>query len=155
MDLRKNLQTDRVGQLQAAEALCVQPGDTIAAALALMRQNPGAGCVLVCDRKRLVGIFTERDVLRIIAQGGDLAEPVSSVMTAQPATIRADATVGQAVLQMHRGGYRRLPVVSAGGEPTGVIQTKNVVHYLVEHFPSSVYNLPPVPQATARDREGA
>ena len=43
---------------------------------------------------------------------------------------------------MEEGGYRHLPVV-VDDRPVGILSVKRIVHYLVEHFPATVYNLPP------------
>jgi CBS domain-containing protein len=55
---------------------------------------------------------------------------------------------------MEEGGYRHLPVVDQAGRPLGVLSVKRIVHYLVEHFPSTIYNLPPDPNAFPRRAEG-
>ena len=47
------------------------------------------------------------------------------------------------------------PVVDEAGRPVGVLSVKRIVHYLVEHFPGTVYNLPPDPDAVQHEREGA
>ena len=46
---------------------------------------------------------------------------------------------------MEKGGYRNLPVVDDAGRPVGILSVMRIVHYLVEHFPVAVYNLPPNP----------
>ena len=46
---------------------------------------------------------------------------------------------------MEDGGYRHLPVVDDSGRPVGVLSVKRIVHYLVEHFPSTIHNQPPDP----------
>jgi hypothetical protein len=56
---------------------------------------------------------------------------------------------------MAEGGYRHLPIVDDQHRPTGVVAVHGIVHYLVDHFPNTVYNLPPDPKASTRDREGA
>jgi CBS domain-containing protein len=56
---------------------------------------------------------------------------------------------------MVSGGYRHLPVVDEEGRPVGVLSVKQIMHYLVEHFPSTVYNLPPDPRVVPQEREGA
>ena len=55
---------------------------------------------------------------------------------------------------MEEGGYRHLPVVDERG-PVGVLSVKRIVHYLVEHFPTTVYNLPPDPAVVPQQAEGA
>jgi predicted transcriptional regulator len=90
-----------------------------------------------------------------MAQGAELSTPVSEVMSREPATIPSNATVGQAIRVMAEGGYRHLPIVDDSGKPTGVVAVHGIVHYLVDHFPETVYNLPPDPKAAPREREGA
>ncbi len=73
-------------------------------------------------------------------------------MVANPVTLTANETIAVAVQQMSKGGYRRLPIVDRQGKPTGVVQVSGIVHYLVEHFPKTVYNLPPVAHPVMQQR---
>jgi len=68
--------------------------------------------------------------------------------------VRID-TVADAIRTMSQGGYRRVPVVDELGRPLGVIKVAHIVHYLVDFFPQTVYNLPPDPDAVMQQREGA
>jgi CBS domain-containing protein len=155
MDLVKNLKIDSVSRLLTAPPLKVDPGQTVAQAVDLMRQQR-VGCVLVCAGERLVGIFTERDLLRrLLATGKPLTVPVSECMTVNPVVVHPKEPISAAVRRMEEGGYRHLPVVGEGGRPVGILSVKRVVHYLVEHFPDKVYNLPPDPAAVPHEREGA
>jgi CBS domain-containing protein len=113
------------------------------------------GAVLICEGEKLVGILTERDALKLMASGADLSTPVREVMSSDPATILSTATVGEAIRVMSDGGYRHLPIIDGQGKPTGVVAVHGIVHYLVDHFPETVYNLPPDPKAAPRAREGA
>ncbi len=70
-------------------------------------------------------------------------------------TIASSATVGEAIRMMSEGGYRHLPIVDSEHKPTGVLAVHGIVHYLVDHFPETVYNLPPDPKAGTSEREGA
>jgi len=45
--------------------------------------------------------------------------------------------------------------VDEAGRPVGVLSVKRIVHYLAEHFPATVYNLPPDPGVVPQEREGA
>jgi CBS domain-containing protein len=127
----------------------------VAEAVALMRQFQ-IGCVLVCRGDALVGIFTERDLMRrVLADGRPLSVPVGEVMTPDPASVRPKEPIGAAVRLMQRGGYRHLPVVDEAGRPLGVLSVKRIVHYLAEHYPATVCNQPPDPAAFPRRAEGA
>jgi CBS domain-containing protein len=127
---------------------------TVGQALQLLRAQR-TGAVMICDGVKLVGILTERDALKLMSAGVDFARPVSEVMSSPPATIPATATVGEAIRTMSEGGYRHLPMVDSAGRPTGVVAVHGIVHYLVDHFPATVYNLPPNPKTATKEREGA
>jgi hypothetical protein len=64
-------------------------------------------------------------------------------------------TVGAAIEMMSAGGYRHLPIVDDQGVPLAVAAVQGIVHYLVDHFPQTIYTLPPEPGKTYADREGA
>lgn len=155
MELARNLKIDSVSRLQPTPPRQVAPEQTVAEAIALMRQYR-VGCLLVCRDDQLVGLFTERDLLRrVLAPGLALSVPVSSVMTPDPVVVHPKDAVGAAIRRMVEGGYRHLPVVDDGGRPVGILSVKRIVHYLVEHFPATVYNLPPDPNTFPREPEGA
>jgi len=118
-------------------------------------QQHKTGAALICHEGRLVGIFTERDALKILAAGSNLDVPVSTVMMADPITLRPKDTVGKAISLMSAGGFRRLPIVDAAGKPTGLLKVTGILRYLVEHFPKVVYTLPPAPHHKTSEREGA
>jgi CBS domain-containing protein len=148
------LEGEGVASAYPDQPLATTVDATVGDAVQLLRAQR-TGAVLVCDGAKLVGILTERDALKLMASGGDFNRPVREVMSSPPATIPANATVGVAIRTMSEGGYRHLPMVDDQGRPTGVLAVHGIVHYLVDHFPETVYNLPPNPKATTKDREGA
>lgn len=155
MGLRANLWKDALTHLELKPALAISSQTPLGTAVELMREEE-SGYLLICDDGRLHGIFTERDLVkRVLAKGVGLNEAVAPYMTAHPATIRLNDPIGWAIHTMHRGHYRHLPVVDESGQPVGVLSVKNIVHYLVEHIPSAVYNLPPEPGRVQGAREGA
>lgn len=155
MNLRECLVEDLVGDLAIAAAVSVRPEETIRATIKLMQQSQ-SGCVLVQTGDQLCGLFTERDVVtRVLSEGVSLDQAVSSVMTTEVDTLLVTDSVADVIRRMHSGGYRHMVVVDAAGAVTGVISVKRIVQYLVDHFPSAVYNLPPEPNVTATAREGS
>ncbi len=154
MDPAKNLKVESVSRLNPSPPWKIRPGQTVAEAAALMREKV-VGCLLVCDQDQLVGIFTERDLLRrVLSQGQPLTTPVANFMTSAPVTVHPKDSIGTAIKRMQTGGYRHLPVV-VDGQPVGILSVRRIIHYLVEHFPEAVYNLPPDPDAIQHEREGA
>ena len=155
MELARNLKTDSVSRLHPTEPRKVSPQQTVAEAVALMRRHR-VGCLLVCEDSQVVGIFTERDLLRrVLAAGQPLTVPVASCMTPEPVVVNPKESISAAIRHMVEGGYRHLPVVDRAGQALGVLSVKRIVHYLAEHFPTTVYNLPPDPDAIPRSPEGA
>jgi CBS domain-containing protein len=155
MELARNLKIESISRLRPTPARCVRPDQTVAEAVALMKQHR-EGCVLICRGNELVGIFTERDLLRrVLAAGLPLSVSVASCMTANPVVVRPKDAVTCAVRHMEEGGYRHLPVVDEDGKPLGMLSVKRIVHYLAEHFPATIYNLPPDPNVFPLRAEGA
>jgi CBS domain-containing protein len=152
--LRQLLTATRVAQLAPKEVPSLRGEQTIAEAAREMRSHSHGSAMVRRDGK-LVGIFTERDLMRHLAAGRSLEQPLSSVMTSNPRTVTIDDTLMMVIQLMDEGGYRRLPIVNAAGEPVGIIDVKSVVHFLVEHFPKAVYNQAPRALLNARAREGA
>lgn len=123
-------------------------------ALQVMSEQ-GSGSVLVCDGDELLGILTERDVLKLISEQADFDAPIEQFMTAQPVTLGKDAAIAKAIQLMAEGGYRRIPIVDDRGRPVAMLKVSDVLHHLVEHFPQFIYNLPPAPHHVTQEREGA
>ena len=99
---------------------------------------------------------TERDVLRrVIGERVDLDSPITDVMTTDLASVRESDKIARAIHLLHERGLRHLPVLDDQGGPIGLITVRRVMEYLVEHFPQTIYNLPPDPSTILEAREGA
>lgn len=154
VDFHLNLSSETVEHSFPSEPLCVSPETTVRSALQKMKQENHAA-VLVCRDRVLVGIFTERDALKMMAKGANFDVAISDVMTRNPISLSRRGSVGAAISKMSQGGYRRLPILDDQGHPQGVLKVEGILHYLVEHFPSVIYNLPPEPHHATQAREGA
>ncbi len=114
-----------------------------------------SGCVLVCDGGKLCGIFTERDVLnKVIGVEDALDRAVSELMTPDPIYVHENDSIRKAVLAMHRGGFRSVPVVDSKERVVSCVRHKDIIHYLVEHFAQKVLNLPPDPENVPTTPDG-
>lgn len=153
--LKQNLWEDTVARLDVKPAVTVGPRATVREAVSAMQQGR-TGCLCVVDDEKLVGIFTERDLLkRVIGTGADFGAMISTVMSPSPATTTTDETIGTVIQGMRDRGYRHLPVVDKRGRVLGRISVREIVHYMVEFFPTVVYNLPPRPDQVDTEPEGA
>ena len=147
--------------LPARKPLLFSPDASATGAMRAM-QREHRGCVLVTEDgsadTRLVGIFTERDVLlKIVDRGRNpMVLPLAEVMTPDPHALAVDCSLAWVLNRMSAGGYRHIPVVDAEGRPVFVISVRDVVDFLVDHFPREVLTLPTAPGAErTRTREGA
>ncbi|HXD88118.1 MAG TPA: CBS domain-containing protein [Urbifossiella sp.] len=155
MELSRNLRVDSVSRLQPTPPLAIDDREPVSAAIETMRREK-TGCLLVTRQGQLVGIFTERDLLkRVLAAGLPLSVPMAECLTPNPAKVSPKDSVQTAVERMEKGGYRHLPVVDEMNRPIGTLSAKRVVHYLAEHFPALVYNQPPDPTKMPETAEGA
>ena len=84
------------------------------------------GAVLVLEGERLVGILTERDVLRAVARGIRDDAVVREWMTTAPETIDPDETTEHAATMMMHGGFRHLPVTE-GGAVVGILSIRDLM----------------------------
>ena len=88
------------------------------------------GSALVVEGGRLIGIVTERDVLRAVGSG-DVGGRVGDWMTRHPETVDADESTQQAAVVMIHGGFRHLPVLD-GGTPCGIVSIRDLMRVALE-----------------------
>lgn len=87
------------------------------------------GSVIVTDsEKRCIGIFTERDAIRVVAQKIPLKIPLKKVMTKKVVTIPDDASFTEARRKMISRGIRHLPVVNGEGKLVGLLAIRRVLN---------------------------
>ncbi|HSS61354.1 MAG TPA: CBS domain-containing protein [Candidatus Limnocylindrales bacterium] len=120
----------KISELPPGRLLSVDPDTTIAEVARRMRTED-TDSVAVMSQGRLVGIVTERDMVRAIADGVDSQQATASVvMTADPATVDADEDAAVVAVKMMRLGVRHLPVVNKSGKPIGLVSARNLVAVL-------------------------
>ena len=121
--------------IRRRDLLKLAPSLSIAeAARQMAKKNVGA--VMVMAGERLVGIFTERDMVRAVGRGLDLKKTrVADVMTSAPYTIGPDEPFGCALIVMHEKGFRHMPVVK-NGKLVGVVSARSALDPDLEDFVS-------------------
>jgi CBS domain-containing protein len=89
------------------------------------------GAALVTEGEKLVGIVTERDVLRAVARGIDEGTRISELMTPDPETMEPDESTQHAAVLMIHGGFRHLPIVE-GDEVVGMLSIRDLMRLVLE-----------------------
>jgi CBS domain-containing protein len=145
---REILQTP-IADVKRTAAVTVPPDAPVQKAVDLMRAKK-VSAVLVVERakaKRLVGIFTERDlVTRALPARSWARARVDKFMTKAPEALRTKDPVAYAVNKMSVGGFRHVPLVDGAGRPAGILSARDVLDFVVELCPEEILNLPPEPE---------
>ena len=120
----------KVSDVPPGRLISVDPQTRLSEVARRMRIDD-ADSVAVMSEDRLVGIITERDLVRAIADGVDPKVATADIiMSADPATVSADEDVAVVAVKMIRLGVRHLPVVDAKGRPVGLLSSRNLVGVL-------------------------
>lgn len=120
----------KIREVPPGRLVAVSPETTLVEVAREMRLED-CDSVAVMGDGRLVGIITERDLVRAIADGVDSKQATASVvMSPNPATVTTEEDVSVVALKMMRLGIRHLPVVDAIGKPVGLLSARNLVAVL-------------------------
>ncbi len=110
--------------------LAVEPGLPLTE-VAKRMVSRDVGAALVVDKERLVGILTERDVLRAVAGGLREDTLVADCMTRDPETMEPDEPIRQAAVLMIHGGFRHMPIVE-GEKVVGMLSIRDLMRVVLE-----------------------
>jgi CBS domain-containing protein len=109
------------------------PDAPVSRALETLKADP-AGAVIIAGPSGIVGICTERDVLKRIAGRGEVLEgPVERVMTPDPVILRDTDTVATALNKMAVGGFRHIPLVH-GDDLVGVVTASELMQWFMQKY---------------------
>lgn len=113
-------------EIMTKRLVTAKPSDTIAEAARRMAEN-GVGSVIVEDDEgRLAGIFTERDLVKMIARGVSPSTPLREVMTTNLVTASPDEPVTSVLCKMLRNNIRHIPVVE-DSKPIGIVSMRDMI----------------------------
>jgi CBS domain-containing protein len=120
-----------IADLMTRDVVTVAPEDTLGEAAAKMTEK-GIGAVVVSDFGRMIGILSERDIMRAVADRIHSSEArVREWMTADPITATIETSVEDAGLTMLEHGFRHLPVVE-GERAIGILSIRDVAQHQLE-----------------------
>ena len=114
----------RISEIMTEAAVVDSPDDTLQAAARKMWEQQ-TGSLLVLDGQELLGIITERDVLKAVATGTPMDTPVSDVMTKELITVEPGTSLRDAAAIMTEKWIRHLPVLE-GGRLLGIVSQRDL-----------------------------
>lgn len=132
--MQDHLIEDTIAALSPKAPITIDASASLAKAVRQMNTHR-IGCLLVTDAQdKLVGVFTEKDVLhRVVGVVEDMETAViANYMTPDPIALTANLPIAQALHEMHVHGFRHIPLIDSEHRPEGIISFRDVVHYLKE-----------------------
>jgi CBS domain-containing protein len=124
-----------LGEIVKPTFITVAPEDTLGEVATRMVER-NVGSVVVFDFGRLIGVLTERDIMRAVAARTHSSDArVREWMTADPITATADTSVEDAARTMFDHGFRHLPIVE-GDRAVGIVSIRDVAEWGIAHASS-------------------
>ena len=113
-----------VKHMMLTNVITASPSMTVKETIKMLHEKH-VGCVVsIDDDKKCIGIFTERDAIRLVAENVQMDQPLDNVMTKNVVTIQEDSSINEArrTIQVHR--TRHLPVVNQKGRLVGLLSVR-------------------------------
>jgi CBS domain-containing protein len=129
--VERSVMYDQVKTLKQYPPVTIKRSATVGQAIAIMAAaNVGAVLIVDADGK-LLGIFSERDLLKKIAgMTPDPADlPITQFMTARPECVTMTDTLNFVLQKMDAGGYRHVPVLE-NGKPVSIISARDMLRFV-------------------------
>ncbi len=131
-----------VDSLTTHPAITAFPDEPLSVAIQRMHDHR-VGSIVITDHQAIVGIATERDVLRVLANGADTTTLLSNVMSSPVDVVDAESDASKALATMRERGYRHAPVVR-GSELIGVVSLRDLMRVATIESPDD--DVPEVPR---------
>jgi CBS domain-containing protein len=138
------LKETKIHQILRPKLVMALPTITLQEALDLMHGERSGYIVVADDHSKLVGMFTEREVLMNVMQPNvSLSDPLQNFMRKDVHPLKKGDTVGQALDYMNKFNIRHIPLLDDFEQVTGILSIRTIVSFMAELFPVGVFNLPP------------
>jgi MHS family proline/betaine transporter-like MFS transporter len=119
----------RLNELVRRKPITISGEATIHDVVKIMAEQ-NIGFLVVVENGRMVGVLSERDVVRSLAERGNLSVKVSDICKRDIITLQEDATLEEAAEKMGKHGIRHIVVVNKSGELIGVVSVRDLIQEL-------------------------
>lgn len=143
-------------EVERREPVRVQADAKLIDVVTLIREHRRGAVVIENTDGKLVGIFTESDLVQRVAHDTQKWQdgPVGEIMTRDPKCLRASSTIAEALSLMQQHTFRNLPIIDDDDRVVGIISIRDILAHIAEHFPEEFINLPPSSKHEASGRWG-
>ena len=148
------LKAKRIEEITTPKLVQAPPEISVKDGIDLMQKNR-AGYIVVAKNKKVVGLFTESDVInKILDKDVDWNLPICDFMTPNPPVLKPTDVVGTAIDLMGEKKLYHIPLVDDKGDLVNVLSVRTLTRFLAEFYPTEIYNLPPRPDQVMPTQEG-
>jgi CBS domain-containing protein len=116
-----------VRHVMLRNVVTTDPKTSIKAAIETLYKKHIGSLLITDNDQKCIGIFTERDVIRVVAQGVNLDTPIEKAMTSNVTTIGEEASLEEARRLIVEHAVRHLPVVNSQGELVGLLSVRKLL----------------------------
>ncbi len=129
----------QIGSIMKRDVVSLSPMESASEAVRLMAERE-LGAVLVTREGKLLGIFSERDLLKRVIVRGFLPEEtvIESVMTPNPVAVFETTTLKDATRLVREHGFRHLPVIDNKGQVVGILSARDFLQFVVSGLESFI-----------------
>lgn len=137
----------RIGDVPSATSrsvVTIDPSDTIADTVYVLKDYSIGAVVVSSDKKTILGIISERDVVRhlVLEQEGTLRVKVEDLMTENVRTCRAGDDVEATMTVMTDGHFRHMPIVDDNGDLCGIVSLGDLAAARLDHLEAELRDSP-------------
>ena len=122
----------QLADIMATDVVSIGPGSSVGDAARRMIDRD-TGVAVVLDDGKLVGVLSERDLLRLIAEHGDLGQAVRDRMTREVVTAGPATDLAEALAMMMSGRFRHLPVTD-GDRVVGIVSMRDLMAWTAQRL---------------------
>ena len=115
-----------VKHMMITNVITASPNMTVKETIGIL-YNKHIGCVVSIDEdNKCIGIFTERDAIRLVAKNVQLDQPLEKVMTKNVVTLQENCSINEAIRTINGHRIRHLPVVNQKGRLVGLLSVREL-----------------------------
>lgn len=135
-DLEQSLLQDEISKVMTYQPFKTVKSDTTVLDAMKIMSEMDIACLMVTENDRLVGMFSERDVLYKVVEDFENASklPIKDLMTPDPIVVYESDCPAKALNQMAVGGFRHVPVLTVDDRIAGILGPRRVVKYVEQNL---------------------